>query len=332
LDPSDKPLTVEAWMTATKPNGVVIARGGPTHGFALSLKQGKATFSVRANSELVEISGGKRLVGGWHHLVGMLGEDKSMRLYVDGERVADGVAKSLLPSDPAQGLEVGCDADSAVGDYESPNTLAGIVDEPRLYFMVFDDEAVSARYQDGHELSDAAVLAASFDDGSARDHSLHRNNGTVENAKVVEGKFGKALMFTPSKKKAGNQKNQGNSLVKPKWAKDVPIYVRSMALAGTRLFIVGPPDIIDEEQTFQGLSENDPQVQKLLAEQDAVLEGTQGSRLIAVNTLDGSVEEQLNLRSLPAWDGLIAANEKLFLATKDGQLICFDTSEDQAEN
>ncbi|MEM7473444.1 MAG: PQQ-binding-like beta-propeller repeat protein [Planctomycetota bacterium] len=324
LDPSKKPITVEAWMTATKPNGVVIARGGPTHGFALSLKQGKAVFSMRVDSDLKEVTGGKRLIGGWHHLVGVATEDKKIKLYVDGKLVAEGEGDGLIPADPAQDLEVGSDAGTAVGEYTSPATLSGIVDEPRLYFQVFSDEAIAKRFEDGSELSDTAVLAASFDDGSARDHSLNRNNGTVEGAKLVDGKFGKALQFSPGKKGGAKPVNQGNSLVKPKWTQDVPIYVRAMTLSGYRLFIVGPPDIIDEEKTFEGLTEDDPKVKALLAEQDAVLDGETGGKLLVVNTVSGKVENQIDLDVLPAWDGLIGANGRLFLSTLDGQLICFE--------
>lgn len=325
LDPTDKPLTIEAWFTATKPNGVIMARGGPTHGFALHLKQGRATFSVRADFELSEITGGKRLIGGWHHVVGMLTEDKEIRLYVDGEKVAEGEAKSLLPADPAQPMEVGADAATAVGEYQSPNTLTGIVDEPRLYFMTFSDEDVAKRFEDGSELSDTAVLAASFDDGSARDHSLSRNNGTNEGGKLVEGKFGMALQFTPPKRNGGNNKskNQGNSIVKPKWTQDVPIYVRGMVLSGFRLFIVGPPDIINEEETFEGLTEDDPEVQALLAKQDTVLEGKRGGKLLVINTASGEADHELHVNSLPTWDGLAGANGSLFLTTQDGHVMCF---------
>jgi outer membrane protein assembly factor BamB len=174
-------------------------------------------------------------------------------------------------------------------------------------------------------LSDEAVLAVSFDDGSARDHSLSRNNGTVEGGSLVDGKFGKALQFTAAKGgNAGNNQSQSNSLIKPKWTKDVPIYVRGMVLSGFRLFIVGPPDIIDEEATFKQLSESDPEVQDLLAEQDAVLEGTKGGKLLVVNTDTGEVDYELDLTELPTWDGLAGANGKLYLTTLDGTVLCFD--------
>ncbi len=325
LDPSDKPITIEAWVTTTKPQGVVVARGGPTEGFALSIAQGKPQFLIRSNFELAKITGPKRIIGGWHHLVGVLTPDKQMRLYVDGEKVAEGEAKGMIKSDPAQPMEVGADEGTAVGDYTSPRTLTGLVDEVRLYFANFEDSAIKKRYDDGTELSDEAVLAVSFDDGTARDYSLHRNNGTVFGAKPTEGISGKALQFVATAGKKNNQKenNQGNSLVKPKWTQDVPIYVRAMVLSGFRLFIAGPPDIIDEEQTFAQLSEKDPEVQAILAEQDSALEGRDGGKMLVVNTASGQVESQLELDSLPTWDGLAGANGSLFLTTQDGQVVCF---------
>jgi outer membrane protein assembly factor BamB len=231
----------------------------------------------------------------------------------------------LIANDPAQPMEIGADAASSVGDYQSPNNFTGIIDEVRLYFAVFDDDAIAKRFEDGAELSDEAVLAVSFDDGSARDHSLSRNNGTVEGGSLVDGKFGKALQFTAAKGgNAGNNQSQSNSLIKPKWTKDVPIYVRGMVLSGFRLFVVGPPDIIDEEATFKQLSESDPEVQDLLAEQDAVLEGTKGGKLLVVNTDTGEVDYELDLTELPTWDGLAGANGKLYLTTLDGTVLCFD--------
>ncbi len=321
LDPSNKPITVEAWFTATRPAGVLVARGGPTHGFVLHLKQGQAAFGVRADSQWTEITGGRRLIGGWHHVVGVLREDRTMELYVDGALVAEGKAHSLIPKDPAQGLEIGADQGTAVGNYNSPNTLAGIIDEVRLYFEAFPADAIARRFADNEELADSAVLVVPFDDGSARDMSLHRNNGTIEGARIVAGKFGRAVQVSPGRKNA-NGGRQGNTLVQPKWAQDVPIYVRAMALSGVRLFIVGPPDIVDEEEAFQHLSEKDPKVQELLAEQDAALQGAQGALLLVVNIDSGEVESALKLDATPAWDGLSGAQDQLFLSTSDGRVVC----------
>lgn len=321
LNPAGKPLTVEAWITSTKPQGVIIARGGPSEGFALSLQGGRPQFHIRGNSNLTTISADKRVVGGWHHIAGVLHDDKTMKLYVDGKLAAEGEAKSLIATDPAQALEIGTDAQTSVGNYRVTQ-FTGIIDEVRLYFQAATDEQIAKRYADGSEISSDAVLAVSFDDGSARDHSTARNNGTVEKGKLVEGKFGKAIQFSPGKK-GNSAQTPGNSLVDPKWTEDVPIYVRGMVLAGPNLFIVGPPDIIDEEETFQKLTEKDEQVQKLLAEQDAALNGRDGGLLLSVNIDTGQVEHRLAMEELPTWDGMAGANGKLFLTTLDGSVICF---------
>ncbi len=327
LNPADKPITVEAWVTTTQPNGVVIARGGPSAGFALSIQEGRPNFHVRAGGALATANGKKRIVGGWHHLVGVLNNDKSMKLYVDGELAGEATAKSLIERDPAQGMEVGADIGGSVGDY-TVDSFTGIIDEVRLYFLAATAEQVKKRFDDGSEISSEAVLAVGFDDGSARDLSVHANNGTLEGGKRVDGKVGGAIQFsqraaTQGKKKGANASTKpGDSLVKPKWAKDVPIYVRAMVLTGENLFIAGPPDIIDEEATFQGLTEKDPEVQKLLDEQDAVLEGRDGGLLMGVNMHTGEVEQRFKLAELPTWDGLSSANGRLFLTTLDGNVLC----------
>lgn len=323
LNPAGKPITIEAWMTATKPAGTIVARGGPAEGFALTLQVGKPVFHVRSGGELTSITGPKRIVGGWHHVVGVLNEDLTTQLYVDGELAAKGKAKGLLKSDPAQGMEVGVDGQSAVGLYKSPFAFTGIIDEVRLYFDAFDAKAIAARYDDGDELGGDPMLVVSFDDGSARDLSIHRNNGTLFGGKQVEGQTGRAIQFT-ARKGGGNKNNrQGNSLVNPKWANDVPIYVRAMVLSGPNLFVAGPPDMIDEEQTFELISKSDPNVEKLLSEQDDALLGKQGAMLIGVDIATGTIQNNIPLKALPAWDGMAGANGRLFLSTLDGKIHCY---------
>lgn len=328
LDPTEKPLTVEAWFTATKPEGVIVARGGPLEGFAIRLSGGKPEFQVRSRGTLSSAIANKRAIGGWHHVAGVLAKDKTMKLFLDGELVATTKASGLISKNPAQGLEIGEDIGSLVSEPNSPSGFTGIVDEFRLYFLAADDEQVKRRFTDGSEISSEAVLAVSFDDGTARDDSVNRNNGTLEGGLLVDGKIGKAIQFSASVAKGGRKApqgkpEQGNSLVEPKWSQDVPIYVRAMVLGGSKLFIVGPPDIIDEESTFQKLTEKDPEVQKLLDEQDAVLEGKDGARLLSVNIDTGEVENNLKIDSLPSWDGMAGANGRLYLSTLDGKLICF---------
>ncbi len=324
LNPADKPITVEAWISTTRPQGVILARGGPAEGFALALRNGQSEFHVRARNSLSKVTGKRRLVGGWHHLVGVLQTDQTMKLYVDGELAATGKATGLLSKDPAQSMQVGTDGQTFVGDY--PNgQFAGIIDEVRLYFREIDADQIKRRYADGSELGADAVLAVSFDDGTARDHSLHQNHGSIQDAKSVEGKIGQALQFSSGNKKKQGGKNQlpGDSLVQPKWTQDLPIYVRAMVLAGPSLYVAGPADVIDEEATFRQLSEQDKAVQTLLRQQDEALSGKQGGSLLVVNPDSGDVERQIKLDDLPTWDGMASANGKLFLSTTAGSVVCF---------
>jgi hypothetical protein len=297
--------------------------GGNTLGFALTIDQGKPSFLVRADKVLTTISGNKRIVGGWHHLVGVLDKDGSMRLYLDGKRVAEGKSeKGILPRVPANAFSIGQNVGSTVGDYQSPNTLTGIVDELRLYFDVVSDEQVAKRYEDNSEMLNEPHLVLTFDDESFRDLSLFNNNGTPSsNVTFVEGKIGRGAKFNG----AGGGDNQaaGTSLVKPKWASDVPIYVRAMALSGDLLFMAGPPDIIDEEQTFKQIAGRDASVEKLLAEQDQVILGKSGGQMMVVNAQTGQVLHKLDLDSPPAWDGMALADEQVYLTTLDGKVLCF---------
>jgi hypothetical protein len=107
-----------------------------------------------------------------------------------------------------------------------------------------------------------------------------------------------------------------------KWKVDKPdIQVRALVLADKTLFIAGPPDVVDEEAAFFAL--DDEEVLAKLAEQSELLNGKDGARLWAVSAKSGKKLAELKLDSLPVWDGMIAADGKLYLATMDGAVACF---------
>lgn len=322
LNPAGKPISIEAWVTTTKPNGVVASMGGSSLGFALTIDQGKPCFLLRVDGKLTTVAGPKRIVGGWHHLVGVLDSDASMRLYVDGARVAEGKSDNgLIPRVPANAFSIGQNTGSTVGEYQSPNSLTGIIDELRLYFTAASDEQVAKRFAGESEIGDAPHLVLTFDDESFRDLSPFNNNGTPGSGiAFVDAKYGRGAKFSAAN--VAENQPAGTSLVKPKWAADVPIYVRALALCGDLLFMAGPPDIIDEEQTFKQIAERDAGVQKLLDEQDRVILGQGGGQLLVVNAQSGEVVHKLELKTLPAWDGMALAHEKVFMTTLDGKVLC----------
>ena len=93
-----------------------------------------------------------------------------------------------------------------------------------------------------------------------------------------------------------------------------------MALAGSTLFVAGPPTSVDEQQTVKPLGT--PETQALLLEEDASLAGKKGAILRAVSAADGTAAFECKLPSPPAFDGLIAAGGKLLMSTMDGALMC----------
>lgn len=110
-----------------------------------------------------------------------------------------------------------------------------------------------------------------------------------------------------------------------RWSCTVPLLVRAMVLADKTLFIAGPPDVVDEEEAFRRVG--DPEMEAKLAEQDAALAGEQGALLWAVAAENGQKLAESKLDSLPVFDSLIAAGGRLYMATTDGEVLCFGGNE-----
>jgi len=104
---------------------------------------------------------------------------------------------------------------------------------------------------------------------------------------------------------ANRDKGVGFTRAKPpKWSAWVPIRIRAMVLAGKTLFVAGPPDVLDAKDPL------------------AAFQGRKGGLLWAVSAADGRKLTEWKLDSPPAFDGLIAAGGRLYLATRSGCLIC----------
>jgi len=101
-----------------------------------------------------------------------------------------------------------------------------------------------------------------------------------------------------------------SSTRRDKWRKQIAVRARAMVLAGSTLFLAGPPDVVPE---------NDPY---------AAFEGRLGARLWAVAAATGQRLAEYQLDALPAFDGLVANGGRLYLSTNDGQLICFGAAKE----
>ena len=107
-----------------------------------------------------------------------------------------------------------------------------------------------------------------------------------------------------------------------KWScEELPLQVRAMVLADETLFIAGPPDITDEEQTFN--NPDAPDLLKRLGEQAEALDGQKGALLRVVSASNGEKLTEYELETVPVWDSMAASNGRLYIALKNGKVLCF---------
>ena len=326
LNPANTAISVEAWAKADRPAGTIVAHGGDTNGYAIYIKQGKPQFSVRVEKEVTTISAKNKdkIDENWFHIAGVLTEAGDMSLYVNGKLIGTEKVAGLIPQDTHQGLEVGADDGNAVGNYISPHGFSGMIDEVHVYHTALTEDQIQQRFLNprGGSLDGVKeVLSLAFeDDGDAHDSSGNGNDGTLDKAIPSDGRFGRAMAFI-----SGNA-NPSKSFVAPNWHADIPVYARAMLLApgsdGKVLYIAGPEDIMNEDETFDKIMAGEKSnVDPLLNRQDKVLDGDEGGILLAVSATDGKTVGTVKLDSLPAWDSMIAANGRLFMATTDGKIV-----------
>ncbi len=92
----------------------------------------------------------------------------------------------------------------------------------------------------------------------------------------------------------------------PVWTNWLPVRIRAMVKAGDTLFVAGAPDVLDPEDPF------------------ASFEGRAGANVVAVSADDGAKLSETQLGSPPVFDGMIAADGRLFAALRDGSVVCLD--------
>jgi len=165
------------------------------------------------------------------------------------------------------------------------------------------------------------VLCITFDKDAA-DASGHQNHGRADGMKIGVGKFGSAVKLAAVPPK--NRPRKRGARPTPaefdhRWAEDVPMIVRAMVLADKTLFIVGPPDLVDEDTAGRGGEE----IVAKLAEQNDAWYGKKGSLLWALSAEDGKTLAEYEVDALPVFDSMAAANGKLYFCTTDGKVRCY---------
>jgi outer membrane protein assembly factor BamB len=122
-----------------------------------------------------------------------------------------------------------------------------------------------------------------------------------------------------------------------RWSETTDTYVRAMMVAANRkagepdlLFAVGFPEVIDEHDAID-LIRSQQKAFKLdtIYKKEKAAAGELGAKLLIISTADGSVLSEIALDAPAVFDGVSAANGKLFLSDTDGNVICLTPAKDQ---
>ncbi len=104
------------------------------------------------------------------------------------------------------------------------------------------------------------------------------------------------------------------------WNVVLPILVRAMVASDDRLFVLGPKELMRQDEIKRRITEEE--VQTLMAEQEKALDGRSGSVLLSVDKQSGKILSGCRLPTAPLLDGMAGAYGNLYLVTTDGQLCC----------
>ena len=349
-----KPFTLEIWALPDGKDGVLISHGGPQNGAGLILEQGKPAFVVNSGSTRARATATAPVLEGWHHFVGVLEADKTMKLYVDGQIVAQ--AKSeFIPAQPKQPLRLGGDGNNNLVGETLDASYTGMMDQFAIYTRALSGLEIQARLADPTAKTDKSLAQfSSFDKGDARDEAGTNHGVSGPGIETGKGRSGAALWFrrapgtpaapvvaakggkkaakaaaatpspaNPAQPNAQPAPAQKGTFVQNDWQRYVPIITRAMAKAGNSLIVSGAEDLVDEEYAFERLAAKDKSILQQLQEQDDALEGKRGAKLWSVAVDNGNQRTGMDLASPPVWDGMAVAQGRLYVSSLDGVVRCF---------
>jgi arylsulfatase len=120
-----RPFTITVEVLESAPNGVLMAQGGSGHGYSLYFKDGKLNFAIRRSGKLKVITTSEPLPAPPFTVSSTVNEQGIVTIGANGHVIARAPLEGTLMQLPVDGLQIGRDADSAVGDYKAPFPFAG---------------------------------------------------------------------------------------------------------------------------------------------------------------------------------------------------------------
>jgi outer membrane protein assembly factor BamB len=104
------------------------------------------------------------------------------------------------------------------------------------------------------------------------------------------------------------------SLHRYHWSRPMPVFVRALVLAEGTLLLAGPPEPAELRKPTLKLEAPE--------KGEAAFLGRRGAVLWLVSAADGKTLAEHKLESSPVFDGMIAADGRLYMSTVDGKVAC----------
>ncbi|MDD2600097.1 MAG: sulfatase [Kiritimatiellae bacterium] len=133
IDPSMKALSVEVMVKIdSESNGVLVALGGRSLGYALAIESGCAVFAVVSGGENPVIVKTSKPLTGWVKLTGILTADQKVELLAGGRSVGKKPLAALIGKMPNEGMQIGADLGSQVIE-PAIGHFNGVIESVRVY-------------------------------------------------------------------------------------------------------------------------------------------------------------------------------------------------------
>jgi hypothetical protein len=111
------------------------------------------------------------------------------------------------------------------------------------------------------------------------------------------------------------------------WQVRVPVCAEGLVLSGDTLFMAGSPTI-DRSKLLELLAKQNVDLYNAdsrFRNAEDTITGKKGGILYAARKDDGTKLMQVELPSIPVFDGLIAADKRLYVSMKNGVVICLSS-------
>lgn len=126
-----KPFEVEVHIEE-QGEGILVAQGGDTHGWALFIRDNVLHFTLSLGGKIETIKADKELTEKEGKIIATLNPNGIVELFAGTRKLGSGKVSSLVKEMPIDGLQVGRDEGGTVGDYKDAFDFDGRIKKVRL--------------------------------------------------------------------------------------------------------------------------------------------------------------------------------------------------------